>query len=112
MMLPKVHARWTILRVLARLMLDMRGRAVRDVLAVQFHRPVTVFAAKLRRPSPDSIYDAYPQPLPTLHASAHEQFLHFTLVDLFFIRHVTLSTLRREGLNSGFVCLTNETMEL
>lgn len=76
-----------------RLMLDMRGRAVNDMFAVQSHRAVAILAPKLTGAVVDGICDARDHPFPTLHSTPHEQFFHFTLVDILSIRHITLSTL-------------------
>jgi len=70
----------------------MRGRAVRDVPTVQSHFAVAILASKVPGTVADGIGDGRDRPFPTLYAIAQEQLLHFTLVNLFLIRHVTSST--------------------
>src|SRR5664280_3213412 len=67
-------------------MLDMRGRAVRDVLTVQSHRAVAVRASKLAGAVADGIGDGRDHPLPTFRPIATEEFLHFALID--FLTHI------------------------
>jgi hypothetical protein len=67
-------------------MLNVWRRAVSDMLAVQFHRSVTVFAAKLGYPIAQRVGDRRGHPLPPFLAVAAKELLHFALVD--FLTHI------------------------